>query len=275
MVRWWSGAVAVVMACAGLAVTLTSARAFEPLWQVWATLAISLCGAAGLVGAYGLAAWRRLSAHHRLPRHETVLPTVVAGIGALVVLAAGEVFSKNPGSGWRGDILVILTVSAGGFAGAAMFGVRVAVKAVPVSSELAASEATVVALTDLRRRLHRLASALGSLVTLSTLALGAGVLLSGNQARELVVVFGGGGAATIAAFYVPAAVAIRVRGEALLTAVLGTREPKDTAELVEHLEQRAKLEQHLGVDRTLFGDLQAAIPVLGPLVAAAAVFLPK
>jgi hypothetical protein len=137
------------------------------------------------------------------------------------------------------------------------------------------AEAAVVGLTGLRRLLHRLTSALGLLVTLSTLALGAGIAMGQTQPRELVVVFGGGGAAAVALFYAPAAVALRGLGERLLTAIFETATPKDVAELVERVEQRTKLEQHIGVDRTLFGDLQTAIPVLGPLVAAAAVFLPK
>jgi len=170
----WSGVAAAVMGCAGLAVALTSAHRFEPRWQVWATLVMGLCGAAGLVGAYGLAAWRRLAGEHRLPRRETVLPTAVAGAGTVLVLVGGEVFSTHPGAGWRGDVLVVITVAGGAFAGAAMFGVRTAVRALPATVELADAEAALVRLTELRRLLQRLASALGSLVTLSTLALGAG-----------------------------------------------------------------------------------------------------
>lgn len=56
--------------------------------------------------------------------------------------------------------------------------------------------------------------------------------------------------------------------------IFATTKPGDATELVDHLERRSKLEQLIGVDRTLFGDLQSAIPVLGPLIAAAAVFLP-
>lgn len=96
-----------------------------------------------------------------------------------------------------------------------------------------------------------------------------------SQSRELVVVFGGAGATAVGLLYAPAAVAVRAHGERLVDAILGTGRPADLAGLVGRLEQRAKLEQHVGVDRTLFGDLQAAVPVLAPLVAAAAVFLPK
>jgi hypothetical protein len=270
-----SSGVAAVMAGAGFAVALTSAHRFEPSWQVWTTLAVSLCGASGLVGAYGLLSWRQLAAQFRPPLRRTVLPTVLAGAAAVLVIVTGEVFAPHPGSGWRGDVLVLLALSGGALAGATMLAIRSVAKRLPVSADIAAAETAIVRLVALRRSLHRLASALGLLVTLSTLALGAGIAMNPVQPREMVIVFGGGGAAGIAVFYAPAASAIRATAERLLDAVFEGHAPTDVTGLVERVEQRAKLEQLIGVDRTMFGDLQAAIPVLGPLVAAAAVFLPR
>lgn len=274
--HWWSGVFVMLMGLAGFAITLTSAHRSAPLWQVWAALAVSLCAAAGLVATYGIASWRGLSQTQRLPWRATVLPTVAMGVGALLVLVTGELLAARPGSGWRGDVLVILSMLGAAFAGATMFGIRAAVVMQPVpTDDMAAFEQAIVELTRLRRLLQRLSSALGSLVALSTLALGAGILLGKNQPGELVVVFGGAGSAAVGLFYAPAAAAIRARGEHLATVIFATTKPGDATELVDRLERRSKLEQLIGVDRTLFGDLQTAIPVLGPLIAAAAVFLPN
>lgn len=130
--RWWVGAVVTLMGLAGFAVALTSTHRFSALWQVWSALVVSLCGAAGLVAIYGLASWRNLSRTWALSWRESVLPTVMVGVGALLVLVAGELFSAEPGSGWRGDLLVVLAIVGGGFAGTAMFGVRAAVLSRPV-----------------------------------------------------------------------------------------------------------------------------------------------
>ncbi|KOV85146.1 hypothetical protein [Nocardia sp. NRRL S-836] len=272
--RCSGGVLVVLMGVAGLVVALTSAGRANPLWQVWAALAVSLCCAAGLVALHGRAQWRELAAIRPLDRRSVVLPTAVLVAGVVAVVVLGEVLAARPGAGWRGDVLVLLAVSGGAWAGAAMFGVRHLALTQPSTTELAGLEASVVELVGLRRRLQRLASGLGALVALSTLALGAGLLMSKNAPRELVVVFGGGGSATVGLLYAPAAAAIRTRGEQLVGAVF-SGQPADRADLVDRAEQRAKLEQAIGVDRTLFGELQVALPVLGPLIAAAAVFLPR
>ncbi|MDI5980073.1 hypothetical protein [Amycolatopsis magusensis] len=264
----------VLLGVAGLLIALSSNVRANPLWQVWAALAVTLCGSAGLVALHGLAQWRELAAIRPLSRRSTVLPTAVVFAGALVVITTAELVAPQPGHGWRGDLLVLLAISGGACAGAAMFGVRHLARTQPRTTDLAGLEASVVELVGLRRRLQRLASGLGALVALSTLALGAGILMAKSAPRELVLVFGGGGSATVGVFYAPAAAAIRRRGEQLVAAMFA-EPPADRAELVDRAEQRMKLEQVIGVDRTLLSELQAAIPVLGPLIAAAAVFLPK
>ncbi|WP_426502793.1 hypothetical protein ACPPVO_34830 [Dactylosporangium sp. McL0621] len=274
---WWTGIFVTILGAAGFAVAVSSKHRSEALWPVWATLAVGLCIAAGLVAAHGLRSWHDLSREQPLPWRTTVLPTAAMGIGVLLVLAAGELFAEHPGSGWRGDVLVVLALTGGSFAGAAMFGVRTAAatRAVPSGEDIVGFEADILQLIALRRLLQRLSSGLGSLVALSTLALGAGVLLSKNLPRELVVTFGAGGSALVGLFYAPAAAAIRGRGERLANLIFAITKPDDVAELIDQIERRSKLEQLMGLDRTLLGDLQSAIPILGPLIAAAAIFLPK
>ncbi|MEV4156868.1 hypothetical protein AB0J48_27990 [Nocardia salmonicida] len=100
----------------------------------------------------------------------------------------------------------------------------------PTSEQL---EQDIIALVSLRRLLQRLTTALGSLVALSTLALGASVLMTKNPAKELVVVFGAGGSILVGAFYVPAAAVLRGRGERLSAAIFAATAPMTTTELVE------------------------------------------
>ncbi|MFI5912071.1 hypothetical protein [Dactylosporangium sp. NPDC051541] len=274
-ISWWNGIFVAVLGAAGFAVALSSAHRAEALWPVWAALAVGLCVAAGVVAGRGLASWQELARAQRLPWSRTVLPTAAIGVGVLLALAAGELGAVHPGRGWRGDVLVVLAFAGGSFAGVAMFGVATAAATRPdPGADMAGLEAAIVELIALRRRLQGLLSALGSLVTLSTLALGAGILLGRNQPPELVVVFGAGGSALVGLFYAPAAAALRGRGERLAALVFAAAKPGDVVGLIEQIERRSKLEQLLGLDRTVLGDLQSAIPVLGPLIAAAAIFLP-
>ncbi|MGY0499373.1 hypothetical protein ACWZHB_12895 [Nocardia sp. FBN12] len=272
---WRNCLFAVLLGVAGLGIALSSRYRSDAIWPVWASLAVSLCSAAGLVGGYGLDAWRSVSHGQQIPLRNTAVPTALLGIGVLLVLSVGELSAARPGSGWRGDLLVAIACLGGGLAGATMFGIRHTANLPLPQGTFEQREQAVVALVSLRRLLQRLTTALGSLVALSTLALGASVLMTKNPAKELVVVFGAGGSILVGAFYVPAAAALRGRGERLSAAIFVSAAPTTTTELVERLEQRSKLEQLMGVDRTAYAELSTALPVLSPLIASAAIFLPK
>ncbi|HET8682366.1 MAG TPA: hypothetical protein VFM54_10900 [Micromonosporaceae bacterium] len=275
---------AAVGACAvgiGVAVTLSSRYRTSDLWPVWAALAVSLCGAAAVVWFYGLHRWRELSSAWQVKVGDAVWPTLAVVTGVLVSLLFGELASGSPGSAWRGDVLVTVAFLGGSSAAMAMFGVGAAAARLPAvggrerRADLDGSAAwrTAVDLGALRRTLRGLATALGSLVALSTLALGASVLMTGAP-RETVLVLGAGGSLVVGVCYSPAAVAIRRAGGQLVEEVFANAAPGSPGELVEQLEQRARLEQLVGVDRTLLGELQAAIPVAGPLLAGASILLP-
>jgi hypothetical protein len=182
--RLWSGVLVVLMGVAGLLIALSSNFRTNPMWQVWAALAVTLCGSSGLVALHGLAQWRELAAIRPLRRASTILPTAVILSGTLMVIVTGELVAAHPGGNWRGDLLVLLAVSGGACTGAAMFGVRRLVTTQPETIDLAGLEMSVVELVGLRRRLQRLASGLGALVALSTLALGAGILMAKKRADE-------------------------------------------------------------------------------------------
>ncbi|WP_019926695.1 hypothetical protein [Nocardia sp. BMG111209] len=261
---------------AGLGVTLTSHYRSNALWPVWASLAIGLCAAAGLVAVYGMGSWRTLTRQRQVPLRSTVIPTVLIGVCVLLVLALGEATAPHPGSGWRGDLLVVFAYLGGGFAGVTMFGIRSAANYPVPQGDIVGLEQDFIELLSLRRLLQRLTSALGSLVALSTLALGASVLMTKAPAKEVVIVFGGGGTVLVGLFHAAAASAIRAHGERSVAAISASGPPPtDPAELVDRLEQRSKLEQLIGIDRTVFADLQTTLPVLSPLIASAAILLPK
>jgi hypothetical protein len=146
----------------------------------------------------------------------------------------------------------------------------------------------VVVLVGLRQLLGRLLTAVGSLVALSTLAIGASVTLeqrlaanSGQSAAatlppEFVLVFGGAGSLLVAVFYMPAAGALDRRGQALSTELFPLNEADEASAVLSVADNRHKLEQLLGVGHGAFADLQTGLAILGPLLAsAAAVFLPR
>jgi hypothetical protein len=131
-------------------------------------------------------------------------------------------------------------------------------------------------------------TAVGSLVALSTLAVGASSTLeqslaadSGQSAAatlppQFVLVFGGFGSLLVAVFYVPAAGALERRGQSLSAELFPLNEANEASAILSLVENRNKLEQLLGVGHGVFVDLQTGLAILGPLLAsAAAVFLPR
>jgi len=135
--------------------------------------------------------------------------------------------------------------------------------------------------------LQRLLAAIGSLVALSTLALGAAVALqqslhagsarsgTGQLAPQTVLIFGGAGSALVALAYGPASTALKTRAQCLCDELFPLYQAVDAAAILKQAEDRSKLEQLLGVDRSTVADLQTGLAILGPLIAsAAAAFLP-
>src|SRR5215211_6245752 len=117
----------------------------------------------------------------------------------------------------------------------------------------------VVVLVGLRQLLQRLLAAVGSLVALSTLAIGASSTLeqslaagSGQSAAatlppQFVLVFGGAGSLLVAVFYVPAAGALERRGQSLSAELFPLNEANEASAILSLAENRNKLEQLLGV----------------------------
>jgi hypothetical protein len=221
---------------------------------VWAPLVVAFTATAGAVFVYGLNRWAKVSEEHK------VRPSAVAGrIATIIALPLLVLIGSTqlPGS------------------------VR------PTTSWCPVPEADkVVVLVGLRQLLQRLLTAVGSLVALSTLAIGASATLeqrlaanSGQSAAatlppEFVLVFGGAGSLLVAVFYVPAAGALDRSGQALSTELFPLNEADEASAVLSVADNRNKLEQLLGVGNGAFVDLQTGLAILGPLLAsAAAVFL--
>jgi hypothetical protein len=143
-------------------------------------------------------------------------------------------------------------------------------------------------LITLRRLLQGLVNAVGALVALSTLALGAAFALQqslppsapfarpAQLAPQTAFIFGGVGSALVAAAYWPASASLRAWARRLCEDLFPLGQADDAATILSQAESRSKLGQVLGVDRSASTDLQAALAVLGPILASAAsAFLPR
>jgi hypothetical protein len=133
---------------------------------------------------------------------------------------------------------------------------------------------------DLRGMAVGLLRALGSLVALTTFALGASrrAMPAGTPGLvppEIVIAFGVIGATLVGLIYAVPSQALRNEARALvrkLTPLAG----KDAAALRRELDERENLERQLGLTVSLLSDLQSGIVVLGPLLAASiALLLPS
>lgn len=272
-----------------IVLTPSTARG-APLWPVWASLAVALTSTAGVVFGYGLACWAELATLRPIRVPDVIVP--VAGLLTAAVLAGltGVVLTVSAhraGTGWaavRGWALTSVAVLGAVPAVAAMYGIRHAAGSGPVPGTRGEQADVLMAL---RRLLQRLLAAGGSLVALSTLALGAALALqqsllvesmhstAAQLAPQTVLIFGGAGSALVALAYAPASTALKTQAQRLCDELFPLHEADEAAAILNQVQDRNKLEQLLGVDRSVAADLQTGLAILGPLIAsAAAAFLP-
>ena len=129
---------------------------------------------------------------------------------------------------------------------------------------------------ELRGLASRLLTALGSLVALTTFALGASILAHGTwQGQEtvaVILVFGAFGTALVGLAYQVPRSALRRDARALLLE-LAPLTGHDAATLRQELEERENVERHLGLHTGLLTELPAGIVILSPLLVAATALL--
>ena len=195
------------------------------------------------------------------------------------VLTGFQFFFEQSWAMVRGVTLTVLAIAGGTPAFAALIGVK---RAVLITGALGPAEKAqrLRAYLELRSLSLRLLTSLGSLVALTTFALGASKLAQQPDTESVlpvavVVAFGAVGTTMVGLVYAPPNLALRDEARSLVRA-LAPLAGKDSAALREELDQREKLERHLGLSISFMGDLQAGIVVLGPLLAASiALLLPS
>jgi len=95
-----------------------------------------------------------------------------------------------------------------------------------------------------------------------------------TTARSLLL-SGGAGSAIVAVAYGPASAALKTWAQRLCDELFPLHEADTAAVILNQAEDRSKLGQLLGADRSVVADPQTGLAILGPLIAsAAAAFLP-
>ena len=270
----------------GTAVALTSAARGTQPWLIWAALAISLTAASGAVFGYGLARWPEIVASFRPSRRRLAAyvargysaPLGMFTVAVVLSIATEQDASLVTGGSIRGLLLVA-------FAGFATLPVVAGLGAIYERARMLDGEPlgeraeTVLAL---RRLLAGLLAALGSQVTLATLALGAAPRVRADQSGAdlsdqpdaVVLVFGAAWSAAIAIAYAPAAGALRTAARRLCRTTVPLA-GIEAGGLPARADERHRLEQALGVEHSPLADIQSGILVLSPLLASAvSLFLP-
>jgi hypothetical protein len=252
----------------------------DSAFVVHGILLAALALTSGTVAEFGLSRRRELA--ETSPEATRHRPWPVVGIlfAALVVLVTSTLaantandYPQSTGAALRGSILVAVTAMLGWPAATALYGVRQAALGLGTAEPGNAVE-DLRRLRDLSRRLLE---ALGSLVSLTTLALGAAHL---SQLREdadsplalEVLVFGAGGTAVVGALYLLPYAALQDLGRALAQQIspLAGVPPE---ELPNRLAEREALERGLGISAGITSELLSRIIVAGPVVAGAVTLL--
>jgi hypothetical protein len=264
----------------GLYFVLTSPFQHDPLWLVWAPLVIAFTSSAGAVFLYGITRWTELtrSAETHVSIRDAAIRVTPIGIVIIFVLAWSPWLPAPMHFTLRFATLIAIPLLGGITAAGAMEGIRQVATRQSADRTRGGQAALVI---SLRQLLQRLLAALGSLVALSTLALGPSVNLLRKLAEnphfrvhqlppQFVLVFGGLGSLLVAFYYAPAATAVQRCGQELCNDLFPLAGADDAATILTVAGDRHKLEQLLAVDRGVAADLQTGLVILGPFLASAA-----
>jgi hypothetical protein len=262
----------------GLWYVLTFPQHDAPLWPIWGALLIALTTTAGVVFAYGLNRWAELLGYCTVRVRDVIArPATILTVTLLLALADTL---PSPVQGTRKGVALATVLLLGSVPA---IGVAEGIRHAANDKSMPGTRGEQIAvLIRLRQLLQRLLAAAGSLVALLTLSFGAGGALqrslpagSGHSGvaqapPEVVLVLGGVGSLLVALFYVPAATALQRRGQSLCDELFPLAKADEASAILSVAEDRHKLEQLLGMDRSVFADLQTGLVILGPLLAGAA-----
>ncbi|MFY1692185.1 hypothetical protein [Plantactinospora sp. WMMB782] len=245
---------------------------FRTEWLLWAAVAGLLGALSGSTVGSGVARWHDLQQIHRVPVRR-VLPSMFA----FLVVVAGSVVTAHAilGSGltWRAVAFVSLVVLGALPAGATLAGVRI----VAMRGLSGTPGEQLAALMRLRRMLSRVLQMMGSLLLVMVLVCAAAVGWGSSEKipQSTAFVIGAAGSILIALMHVPTATLLRRRCQVYIDEFSDLAHVAK-AELISAAEDRIRLEEILGVNRTTISELQSGLVIVGPLAATAiAAVIPK
>lgn len=257
--------VPLLIVATGPAVVAASPLSRTPELLLWAILAVSLTTAAAAVFVVGMRWWRELQdvIHVKASRVAPVVLTF-AGAGVLVAFAPSAFMADQS---WRGPTLVSASIVGAIPVAVVLFGIRAAL----VPQRPGTNSAVLSDLLRLRSLAQRQLAALGSLIALATLALGASLRATGEFAGppETVFVFGVSCTVAVALIYLPARTALRRASEGLVDTMFPLTGNASSDALLEVAEKRRALAKVVGLEGDLVSDLHANIAILAPLIAGA------
>lgn len=231
---------------------------------VWVILAVSLTIAAGIVFEYSFRRWFDVRAVRPVAFRSVAGPALsICGFASLLPFGARAL--RGSDFSWFGASLVWAAI-VGAMPGAfVMFGVR----EVMASSKWRSQASHAHDLLRLRSIVQRELAALGTLVALATLALGAS-LRAGERSSlppEGMIIFGMVGSLVVAATYLPARGALHNHAHQLVDEMFPLSDDLEAAQVLGTAENRHRMQDLLGLGKTMLGDLQSNIPILAPFIA--------
>lgn len=240
---------------------------------LWGVLVVALGLASGLVFVVGRMGRTVIDAVQPVEWRTLQLRTTVAAAVASVLVGLNLVIGVSTGT-VRGVALTVLAIIGGAPAVTAMQGIRAAVVGTRAAEATAARR--LHGYLDHRLLSSQLLAALGSLVALTTFALGASMLAYGGSHDhvdvQVLLVFGGLGTTLVAAVYQVPRTALRQEAR-LLVDELAPLVATDATTLRQELDARETVERQLGLQSDLMSELQTGILIVSPLLAAASAVL--
>ena len=262
-------ALAVLLGGTAMAVAWTSVYRPSEEWAIWALMATTLGAASGAAIPYGLRRWRDLGRLGAVSARATV-PQLAAVFATACAFGAAYTAVRWPGarSEWRGSVLILIA----GLGALPTLGATVGVGHAARALAGVEPAAQLVTLLRLRRLLQGLLATLSGVVALLVAAAATATAMTARTQPLVTLFFGGFMSVLVAIAYTPAAAALRRRGLSLVEACLPARDQAGD-DLADLLEKRTRMEAAVGVDRTLFSDLQTNLTVISPLIASAGALL--
>ncbi|GIG93205.1 hypothetical protein [Plantactinospora endophytica] len=276
----WPRVVRTLMMAAGAAAAIAVAFSnpdrhepqFRTQWLLWASVAGLLGALSGSTVGSGVARWHDLQQIQRVPVRR-VVPSVLAFLVLVVGCVATAHAILGSGLTWRALAFVSLVVLGALPAGATLAGLRI----VSMRGLTGTPGEQLAALMRLRRMLARVLQMMGSLLLVMVLVSAAAVGWGSSEKipQSTAFVIGAAGSILIALVHVPTATLLRRRCQVYVDEFSDIAHVAK-ADLIAAAEDRIKLEEILGVNRTTIGELQSGLLIVGPLVATTiAAVIPK